>query len=249
MDSAPLDRPDLDKLKARILGLRAKTVANGCSEPEALAAAAKVAELLDNYDLSLTDVELREELCERLEYETGRKNGIPLDGCIAAIAAFADCRVWWEKNPFGENRYVFFGRQADVTVARYLCDVIDGAMLMELARFKLTRGYLAYRPSDRKTVGNSFLHGMAASIATKLRTLKAARAEGHRATGRDLVVVKAALVDEELAKLGMSFTNRRAGRKTIAKYAYYSGHEAGKKVSINPGLGADSARLMPGIKG
>jgi len=63
------------------------------------------------------------------------------------------------------------------------------------------------------------------------------------------VVVKAALVDEELAKLGMSFTNRRAGRKTIAKYAYYSGHEAGKKVSINPGLGADSARLMPGIKG
>ena len=54
---------DLDKLKARLQGLRAKTIANGCTEAEALAAAAKLAELLDRYDLSLTDLELREEAC------------------------------------------------------------------------------------------------------------------------------------------------------------------------------------------
>ncbi len=34
---------DLDKLKTRLQGLRAKTIANGCTEEEALAAAAKVA--------------------------------------------------------------------------------------------------------------------------------------------------------------------------------------------------------------
>ena len=40
--------PDaLDRLRTRLQGLRAKTVANGCTEAEAMLAAAKVAELLD----------------------------------------------------------------------------------------------------------------------------------------------------------------------------------------------------------
>ena len=37
----------LDRLKTRIQGLRSKTTDNGCTEAEALLAAAKVAELLD----------------------------------------------------------------------------------------------------------------------------------------------------------------------------------------------------------
>jgi len=37
----------LHKLKTRIQALRAKTIDNGCTEAEALLAAAKVAELLD----------------------------------------------------------------------------------------------------------------------------------------------------------------------------------------------------------
>lgn len=237
MDTAQRDRPDLDKLKARIVALRSKTVDNGCTEQEAVAAAAKVAELLDQYDLSLTDIEIRQDICERVEYETWRKNGIPLDGCIPAIADFADCRVWREKNPFGENRYIFFGRQADVAVAHYLCDVIDRAMLTELARFKSTVGYLRYRTGSRKAVSNSFLLGMASSIAAKLRTMKDQRDEAHRATGRDLVVVKAAVVDEELAKLGLTFAKARANRRSVAGEAFNSGHAAGKKIALNPGLG------------
>jgi hypothetical protein len=43
---------ELDKLKARIQALRAKTINNGCTEDEALSAASKVAELLDRYDLA-----------------------------------------------------------------------------------------------------------------------------------------------------------------------------------------------------
>jgi len=50
-DADDKDR-DLDKLRARILALRAKTVDQGCTEEETLAAAAKVAELLDRHGLS-----------------------------------------------------------------------------------------------------------------------------------------------------------------------------------------------------
>ena len=71
------DLSTVDKLKTRIQGLRAKTTDNGCTEAEALLAAAKVAELLDRYDLSLTDVEIRHAPCGRREYETHRKKRIP----------------------------------------------------------------------------------------------------------------------------------------------------------------------------
>jgi hypothetical protein len=81
----------LDRLKIRIQGLRSKTTDNGCTEAEALLAAAKVAELLDRYDLSLTDIEICDSECEQREYETYRKKRVPLDGCIGAIAKFCDC--------------------------------------------------------------------------------------------------------------------------------------------------------------
>jgi Protein of unknown function (DUF2786) len=67
------DLAALDRLKTRIQGLRSKTMDNGCTQAEALLAAAKVAELLDRYNLSLTDVEIRDAECEQREYETYRK--------------------------------------------------------------------------------------------------------------------------------------------------------------------------------
>ena len=121
------DLAGLDRLKTRIQGLRSKTTDNGCTESEALLAAAKVAELLDRYDLSLTDVEIRDAPCEQREYETYRKKRIPLDASVGAIANFCDCRVWREKNQAGEARYVFFGLRSDIEVAHYLTELIDNA--------------------------------------------------------------------------------------------------------------------------
>ena len=117
MDEKP-NLAALDKLKTRIQALRAKTIDNGCSEDEALSAAAKVAELLDRYDLSLTNVEIREAPCERRQYETHRKKRIPLDDCIGAVANFCDCRVWREKNQAGRfiTRNFFVGFKSESAV-------------------------------------------------------------------------------------------------------------------------------------
>ena len=165
----------LDKLKTRIQALRAKTIDNGCTEDEALSAAAKVAELLDRYDLSLTDVEIREAPCERREYETHRKKRIPLDDCIGAVANFCDCRVWREKNQAGETRYVFFGLRSDIEVAHYLTELIDTAVRSELGRYKTTPEYRRFRHKERHMANASFALGMVASIADKLTAMKAGR--------------------------------------------------------------------------
>ena len=226
----------LDKLKTRIQGLRAKTIDNGCTEGEALAAAAKVAELLDRYDLSLSDVEIREAPCERREYETHRKKRIPLDDCIGAIADFCDCRVWREKNPAGEARYVFFGLRSDIEVAYYLTELIDSAVRAELGRYKTTSDYQRFRHQERHLANASFALGMVASIADKLMAMKAGRDKANHDSGRDLVVLKAAVVDSELEKLGLALrTAARAGRM-VAPMAYEAGGAAGASLAINPGL-------------
>ena len=170
------DLAALDKLNVRIQALRAKTIVNGCTEDDALSAAAKVAELLDRHDLSLTDVELR-------VYETHRKKRIPLDDCIGAIAHFCDCRVCREKNALGESSYVFFGLRSDIDVAHYLAELIDTAVRAELGRFKTSADYGRFRHQQRHLANASFALGMVASIAARLVAIKAGRDQVNQGTG------------------------------------------------------------------
>ena len=225
-----------DKLRTRIQALRAKTIDNGCTEGEALSAAAKVAELLDRHDLSLSDVEIRATPCEELVYETHRKKRIPLDDCIGVIAEFCDCRVWREKNRAGEGRYVFFGLRSDIEVAHYLTEVIDTAVRTELGRYKTSTEYQRFRHQERHLANASFALGMVVSIADKLAAMKAERDEVNQGSGRSLVVLKTAVVDTELAKLDLKLrTVQRTGRM-VSPMAYDAGGEAGSALAINPGL-------------
>jgi hypothetical protein len=225
----------LDGLKARIQALRAKTVDNGCTESEAMSAA-KVAELLDRYDLSLSDVEIREAACERREFETHRKKRVPLDGCVGAVAYFCDCRVWREKNAAGEARYVFFGLRSDVEVAHYLTELIDGAVRSELGHYKTSKAYQKFRHNERHLANGSFTFGMVGSIAEKLVAMKDARDAANAGTGRALVVVKTAVVDAELAKLNLRLRRQRSTSRMISESAYEAGGAAGASLAINPGL-------------
>jgi hypothetical protein len=232
-------RPDLaalDRLKTRIQGLRSKTTDNGCTEAEALLAAAKVAELLDRYDLSLTDIEIRDAACEQREYETYRKKRVPIDGCIGAIANFCDCRVWREKNQMGDARYVFFGLRSDIEVAHYLTEVIDNAVRFELGRYKMSAGYRRFRHQDRHIANSSFTLGMVASIADKLKAIKRNRDVVNNGTGRDLVVLKASVVDAELEKLNLKLRTVRRTTRRVAPAAYEAGGVAGASLAINPGI-------------
>jgi Protein of unknown function (DUF2786) len=226
----------LDGLKSRIQALRAKTVDNGCTESEALSAAAKVAELLDRYDLSLSDVEIRQAACEKREFETFRKKRVPLDGCIGAIAHFCDCRVWREKNAGGNTRYVFFGLRADVEVAHYLTEMIDAAVRGELGRYKTTKAYQRFRHNERHMANSSFTFGMVGSIADKLMAMKEARDAANETTGRSLVVLKTAVVDAELKKLNLNLRASRAARRMVSEAAFEAGGAAGTSLAINPAL-------------
>ena len=217
-----------DRLKLRIAALLAKTVANGCSEAEAMSAAAKVADLLDRHALSLTDVELRASPCERIAFASRHKKRVPLEGCIGEVAAFCDCRVWREKGPEGRVAHVFFGLPEDAAAARDLACLIDDAVRAELGRYKTSRAYAGFDTRDRHMVNASFVLGMVGGIADKLDALKRARDTHHRSTGRDLALVKTSVVDEAFDRLGLTMIEgQSAARRVIAAGAYEAGEAAG----------------------
>ena len=228
---------ELDRLVTRIRGLREKTVEQGCTEQEALAAAEKVAELLDKYGLSLNELDLRQQNCEGVGIETGRKRRGPIDDCMTTIASFFDCRVWAETSLNGTLRYVFFGMPGDVQAAVYLHDLIAMAFETETQSFQAGAIYRETLSGQRRTATNSFQIGLSRGIIAKLTVLSEARTVRQQGTGRDLVPIKESIIETELEKLGLQF-HRRGGssRRSVLSDAFNAGKEAGERFDYRPGL-------------
>ena len=238
---APGATGDLDKLMQRIRALREKTVEQGCTEQEAMAAAGKVAELLDRYGLSLSELDLRKQTCEGIGVETGRKRRGPIDDCMGTIAVFFDCRVWGETADNGTLRYIFFGLPGDVQAAVYLHDLIVLAFAGGTAEFQ--RGAL-YGPLDsgqRRSATNSFQIGLAHGIIEKLNTLRRARnAAPNGSNGRALVPVKQSIIQQELERLGLTLTRANTQRRKVVSDAFSAGKQAGAKFEYRQGIEAGS---------
>ena len=150
-----------------------------------MTAAAKVAELLDRYGLSLSELDLRGQSCEGSAVETERKRAGPINDCVPATAAFFDCRIWGEKDGAGRLRYVFFGHPADGAAARYLYDPVDQAFTREAALFKFGETYAAMPSNLRRTATNSFQIGLGRGIIVKLHDLRTGRAVALRGSSHN----------------------------------------------------------------
>jgi hypothetical protein len=79
---------------------------------------------------------------------------------------------------------------------------------------------------------------MVTSIATRLTAMKAERDGVNRSTGRDLVVIKTAIVAEELARLDLNLRTVRSASRRVSTTAFEAGSAAGSSLAVNPGIGA-----------
>ena len=201
----------------------------GCTEAEALLAASKVAELLDQYGLTLSEIAMKEQACAGDGIETNRRRRSPLDECAGTIAFFCDCRSWYELTHQGYIRHIFFGLPADVAGARYLYEKIAEAFETETAAFKRSDLYERHPSDKRRSATMSFQAGLGHGINAKLGRLKAERDKAFRASGgRDLVPVKRDVIEDELAALGMRLKTLQTGRKNLLAGAYKKGRITGE---------------------
>jgi hypothetical protein len=129
-----------------------------------------------------------------------------------------------------------------IAVALYLTELIDTAVRSELGRYKTSRDYGRFRHKERHMANASFALGMVASIAEKLTAMKAKRDEANSGNGRDLVVLKTAIVDAELEKLDLKLRRPRGASRMVSMTAYEAGSTAGASLAINPGIGEAPTR-------
>jgi hypothetical protein len=234
---------ELAKVKARIRALAARTVERGCSEAEALAAAAKVGELLEVYGLSMSEVELREEACVQrvVVFDDPRRQA--MGWLFPALLRFTECRGW----TVGRADYVIFGLEPDVQMAEYLMQVIATALHYEEWRFRASPDYLRSRAAPQAVL-RSFRIGFADRIAARLEELGSHRRATEQAAqdqatrngtaGTALVLIKQRKIDEGVKALGVRL--RTVTRSTVVrdKGAYGRGREAGGRVGLDRPVGA-----------
>ncbi len=170
---------ELSRLKIKIRGLSAKTVANGCTEAEAFSAMEKVGELLEQYNLTLTDCMLKAESCIEKRYWSGKKRRGPMDTTMVALSEFTDtkmycCRKYADVYPYtvSDLGYNWFGLESDVDMAIYLAGVIQKAIWGEYRKWRKTPEYKNRPAHTRQVVALNFQIGMAHRLNDRLRDMK-----------------------------------------------------------------------------
>lgn len=218
-----------ERIAATIRALRAKTVENGCTEAEALAAAEKLAKLLAQHDMTLDEAEMRASPFERHQETHDDLVGQRLWKIADGIAHLTGVRYWVERP--GEPPTVnFFGFAHEVDVARYLLEICRGAMLREQRRIIQSDVRLAHNPGRRRRAVAPFLDGMADRLRQRLRDMKP-----PEPTGTGLVVLRGSLID---AAMPVQTGDRNARPSRDRDPEYSDGVRAGDRVALNRGVTA-----------
>src|SRR5665811_789944 len=184
------------ELAARVRALMAKTVDKGCTESEAMAAAAKAKELMDKYQLNMTDLELEEEGCEKAQ-TSKYKGGFNVQSRLAlAIEQFCDVKCW-----SGRGTMIYYGLRSDTDFATWLTVALESFVWAQADAYQHQKrlNFEFTDWADRR----SFVQGCTYRISERLEAAAAARKQNQAGSGRSLVVAKGAIVEREFKKLGI----------------------------------------------
>lgn len=222
--------PDREKIAARIRALRAKTVENGCTEDEAIAAAEKLAELLAQYNMTLDEAELRESpFAKHSEVHddwVGEKLWLVAEGI-----GFLTGARYWSSPPGLPPEITFFGFAHEVEVAKYMLEICANAMRSEMNR--IIRGHRMITLSRQRRAVRPFLDGMADRLRQRIRAMKP-----PAPTGKGLIVLHDALIIQAMKDQGHSTKTGRGKVDLDAFAGYQDGVRAAERVALNRGLEA-----------
>jgi hypothetical protein len=223
-----------EKIAAIIRALRAKTVENGCTEDEAIAAAAKIVELLARYNLTVDEVEMRASPFKKhkeVHYDpVGERVWKP----AVAIAKLTGCTTWKSGPGVHPAEIYFFGFEHEVEIAKYLLEVCAGAMRRE--QDKILVNYRRLAPAMQRRRVAPFLDGMADRLYRRILELIP-----PTPTGTGLVVLRNALLAKALKDTGVALKKTNARPSLDYDPAYGAGRRAADKVALNPALGGSGA--------
>ncbi|MBI1386659.1 MAG: DUF2786 domain-containing protein [Rhizobiales bacterium] len=235
------------RLKAKLRSLLAMTQANGCTEAEALNAAAVAHRLMAEH--GVTAEELAQADWVSLRADLGRHGADKVvDRIWYAVAVAAGCAMWTEIG--GHRVIVYHGREPDALVAEYLHAVIDRAIRDAKLGFRRSAEYARRRkPTTRAKALQAFTLYFVDHLFERLVNENAAR-----------TAARADEAEDHRKSLPIDFQKPRPNKvsdpgKGFADAAG-AGARAAHKAAINPGVATgEPARglarptpLLPGKK-
>jgi hypothetical protein len=224
---------DREKLKAKIRALREMTSARGCTEDEAMAAAAKAAELMREYGVS--DVELETESAKARSKTRGTSVRDQLVSSIRHVTNTAAV--------FRDGEIEFFGVAPGPEIAAYIWTVCNRALDGGIRTFKTGRLYRARRSDrTRREAVADFTEGMVVRLSQRVRDI-------FGDTHSDEVTAKAKQA------LAIAYPNTRTVSPAQAKGSFWDaradGWSAAGDVTLGHGVKSDAhgaARIGDGPK-
>jgi hypothetical protein len=241
-----MDDNHREAVSRRIRALLNKTVENGATEEETISAAEKARALMDQYHLSMTDIEFKAEPVADVSFDRRLKSKTaPADYCTKGIEKYCGVRMW-RTHTGSSIKIRVLGLKGDAEMAQWLYEMIEGAVWAQANVYLRTElKSLDLTPKQKRDACWSFELGMAQRVNDRLIAMaQALEPVAKTASGSALVVVRNAVVDEAFAKLNLRFTGRVSGMSNRDFAAYGSGHAAGDRVNLNRPVGsANTTRL------
>jgi hypothetical protein len=257
---------ELEKVQLKIKALAAKTVENGATEAEAVSAMHVVGRLLAQYNLTMNEIDVREQKMKTIKIVTNRQRRHPIDSTIIALARLVGAKTWlatkyvpndgrvkvWNRNAdvsrVKQTSYAFFGTEQDLELIAYLYAVIWNAMETETANFKKSDIRIEAHKKGRgfaKSATVAFQRGMAERLAARLNEIRREneKAMNAKATGTALIVLKGQLIEEEFAKTGIHLRAHHTVRRVGNWSAYHEGQAAANNVNLSRPLTDDTKQV------
>lgn len=208
-------------LLAKVKALLAKTVENGCTEAEALAALEKASAMMREHEISNVDLDFGDEGVTHSARAVDDRDRIRNNLCYA-VGYFTHCRCWTGP-AFEQINYC--GLEGDVVFADWLLDMLADFVNRELVGW-LERTFQPGMPRVRRRESEAFVVGCCERISIRLRTLAAV------VTGTGLVICKDALIEKKLNELGIELSRGRSRFRLLDGDAHAAGEASGDRAQF-----------------
>ena len=133
-----------ETIRKRINALRERTTARGCTEAEAMEAAAKAAELMREHGLSGEDLVMGEDVATAKTSDARHRRQ------LWAVIAICTNTVALTRPGLDNLQVIYVGQEPGPEIATYLVDVCHNAVAVELNRFRKGDFYRGRRKASTK---------------------------------------------------------------------------------------------------
>lgn len=234
-----------DELKT-VKGKIAKLIALGTSEntlSEAGAAMAKAQKLMEEWSLSIDDIELGDDDIVHEVIDTGRRQRPDLSGILSSLSKFM-CVKLWVSTPskyYKADTYKInlLGYETDIELFKYFWSILNTTVDSEYRKYR--KSPERPRGVHGKRLRTSFVYGFTSSVNETLWDLVEENEHFVTKSGTELVPLKSGKIEDYFAEeFGLRLRKTGSGRRITTSHGISAGNTAGSSVSFSRPVGGSS---------